>query len=78
MDRYGRSGYRGAFTLSGATNYLPLTDDSHAATLAAGGAAVGPSDENGVTLLTISLSDLYPDTSRYYKLIAGVICTAKI
>jgi len=71
-DRYGRKGYKGTFTVSGATYDLPLTDDRHAAKLAAGTFA-GGREAATETLLTISLGDLYEDTGRYYKLIAGVV-----
>jgi hypothetical protein len=67
-DRYRRRGYRGNFTVSGATYDLPLTDDRYAAKLAR-----GPVDQPAAPLLTISLGDLYEETGRYYKLIAGVV-----
>jgi len=73
-DRYRRSRYRGRFTVSGATYDLPLTDDQYAAKLAAG----RPIDAASGVLLTISLSDLYQETGRYYKLIAGVVEQASI
>ena len=72
-DVYRRNVYRGTFTVSGATYDLPLTDDRYAATLVAKSLTGGPIDASAVTLLTISLGDLYEKTGRYYKLIAGVV-----
>jgi hypothetical protein len=74
-DRYGRRRFRGRFTVSGAVYDLPLTCDEYAAKLT----KIGVSEQtNGLSvssdlLLSISLGDLYEETGRYYKLIAGVI-----
>ena len=75
-DQYGRDGFRGQFTVSGATYDLPLTCDEYASQLARNGESRlidGLSDASREVLLTISLGDLFAETGRYYKLIAGVI-----
>ncbi len=76
-DRYGHKRFRGTFTFSGMTYDLPLTDDVYAARLRGNATIDGLSDASIEILLTISLGDLYEDTGRYYKLIAGVVELAR-
>jgi hypothetical protein len=75
-DQYGRDGFRGQLTVSGVPYDLPLTCDEYASRLARGdeGKLIdGLADTSMEIFLAVSLGDLFAETGRYYKLIAGVI-----
>jgi len=73
-NRYGKKRMVGIFSIYGSTYSLPLTDDAYAHTLDDIKLFERRSHDPSIPILfTLSLGDVWAETHRHYKLIAGVV-----
>jgi hypothetical protein len=72
--KYGKRRFRGRFSVCGSSYDLPLTDEAYEKELADIELYKGrPQNLADPVLLALSLSDVWAEQMRHYKLIAGVI-----